>query len=354
MQASRRERYFAGRAPQVTAESSEEESDARASHGAQLRPDDDTATSKPVTQDPPRQSVTRPDRASEQGDSRRRRAAPVILDPGRNAVDSGEQRNQPPASARSATASAAKPTTSDNSVSSPSASGSQEDDSESSSEASSNDYAEDGYDAYYASANPAPLLGRRADTRTHSDDRSDTQTPSNHTVSEASRRVVFVPKQARASQKARREEETADAAENARQDAQRLRRVEETRALVADVLEREELATALGARTSGLAENGGSALEDLPDLPDDDDRSSDDDVQYALWKVRQMKRIQRDLTAEKVRSQAHLPGSPEASNVARSANEESIDESSDKRKSGLESSEQASSAKEKRGVFFRT
>lgn len=105
---------------------------------------------------------------------------------------------------------------------------------------------------------------------------------------------VFVAKAVRVTEAARLARESETQREQARAEARWEERVAETRGMVAAQVAREELRAANGGRDGG----------DISELPDDRDGGEDDDVQYALWKVRELKRVMREREAEATRAAA--------------------------------------------------
>lgn len=95
---------------------------------------------------------------------------------------------------------------------------------------------------------------------------------------------VFVPRSARLSEIEKEAQVERSNADREREEARRNQRAEDTRNVVADIVAKEDL----------MIVNGGRFEESLAGLPDDRDYSEEDDVQYALWKVREMRRILRE------------------------------------------------------------
>jgi microfibrillar-associated protein 1 len=102
---------------------------------------------------------------------------------------------------------------------------------------------------------------------------------------------VFVPKQVRHTEQARQAKADEERTEAARLEARQEQRIRETHEYIANVLAKEDK----------MIVNGGSLDQDDAELPDDEDRSEDDEVEYALWKVREMRRLLRDKEAARLR-----------------------------------------------------
>jgi microfibrillar-associated protein 1 len=79
-----------------------------------------------------------------------------------------------------------------------------------------------------------------------------------------------------------------------------VRHTEQARQAKADE-ERTEAARLEARQEDKMIANGGSLDQDDAELPDDEDRSEDDEVEYALWKVREMRRLLRDKEAARLR-----------------------------------------------------
>lgn len=103
---------------------------------------------------------------------------------------------------------------------------------------------------------------------------------------------VFIPKASRLTEKIRAEREKAERVEAGRIEARSDARVEETRKQVAEMLSREDMQLLTGGREN----------EDVLNFPDDTDGGEDAAMQYALWKVREIKRIKRDRDEAAVRA----------------------------------------------------
>lgn len=133
-----------------------------------------------------------------------------------------------------------------------------------------------------------------------SDDEATSESSGENPYSAPLLKPVFVPKNARVSEIEKATKRDKSDADLERENARHLEKIEETRNLVANIVAEEDV----------VLINGGIYEESLEGLPDDRDYSDDDDVQYALWKVRELQRIMRDREEEEEFARKRASGSP--------------------------------------------